>query len=55
MTLLQGHRGSFLEKIVQQMAGASSGNGAPPSDDEMERLLELAMAEPDKPLNRYGG
>ncbi len=42
---------ALLEKIIQQMAGASSGNGAPPSDDEMERLLELAMAEPGKPPN----
>ena len=41
---------AFLEKIVQYMSGAA-GNGAPPSDDEMERLLELAMAEPDKPVN----
>ncbi len=42
---------ALLEKIVQQMAGASSGNGAPPSDDEMERLLELAMAETDETVN----
>lgn len=41
---------ALLEKIVQQMSGAT-GNGTPPSDDEMERLLELAMAEPEEPLN----
>ncbi len=39
----------LLEKIVQQMAG--SGNGGDPSDDELQELLELAMAEPDKPVN----
>ena len=39
----------LLEKIVQQMAGA--GNGGDPSDDELQELLELAMAEPGKPLN----
>ena len=39
----------LLEKIVQQMAG--SGNGGDPSDDELQELLELAMAEPSKPLN----
>ncbi len=40
---------AFLEKIVQQMAG--SGNGGHPGDDEMQKLLELAMAEPGKPPN----
>ncbi len=43
---------SLLEELVQQMAGATSnGQGAPPSAEELERLIELAMAEPDKPLN----
>jgi hypothetical protein len=41
---------ALLEKIVQQMSSAA-GNGGNPSDEEMERLLELAMADPDKPLN----
>lgn len=41
----------LLEKIVQQMAGASSGSGAPPTTEELEQLLELAMADPGKPLN----
>ncbi len=41
---------AFLEKIVQQMSGAG-GIGAAPSDEEMERLLELAMSEPGKPPN----
>ena len=42
----------LLEKIVQHMSGATSnGQGAPPSDDDMERLLELAMAEPDETVN----
>ncbi len=39
----------LLEKIVQQMAG--SGNGGAPTDDEKQELLELAMAEPDTPVN----
>ncbi len=41
----------LLEKIVQQMAGAASGNGAAPTADELEQLMELAMAEPGKPPN----
>ncbi len=41
---------AFLEKIVQHLSRAS-GNGGDPSDDEMERLLELAMAEPDETVN----
>ncbi len=41
----------LLEKIVQQMAGAASGNGKAPTADELERLLELAMSEPGKPPN----
>ncbi len=41
----------LLEKIVQQMAGAASGNGAAPPADELEQLMELAMAEPGKPPN----
>ncbi len=41
---------AFMEKIVQHMSGAA-GNGGDPSDDEMERLLELAMAEPDETVN----
>jgi hypothetical protein len=40
----------LLEKLVQQMAGAA-GNGVAPGDEELERLIELAMAEPDKPPN----
>ena len=40
----------LLEKIVQQMAVAG-GNGGHPGDDEMQKLLELAMAEPGKPPN----
>ena len=35
---------AFLEKIVQHMSGAI-GNGGDPSDDEMQRILDLAMAE----------
>ena len=43
---------ALLEKIVQQMGGASGNGGAePPSNEELERLLELAMAEPGKPPN----
>jgi len=39
----------LMAKIMQQMAGATSnGQGAPPRDDELERLIELAMAEPDE-------
>ncbi len=42
----------LLEKIVQQMAGANGGaSDAPPSADELQRLLDLAMAEPGKPPN----
>ncbi len=40
----------LLEKIVQQMSGAA-GNSAAPTADELEQLMELAMAEPDKPPN----
>jgi hypothetical protein len=32
------------------MAGVA-GNGAAPSNEELERLIELAMAEPGKPPN----
>ena len=43
---------ALLEKIVQQMAGANGGaSSAPPSSDELQRLLDLATAEPGKPLN----
>ncbi len=35
---------ALLEKIVQQMAGAG-GKGGDPSDDEMQRILDLAMAK----------
>jgi hypothetical protein len=41
---------AFLEKLVQQMAVAG-GNGGYPDDDEMQKLLELAMAEPDETAN----
>ena len=42
----------LLEKIVQHMSSATSnGHGAPPSNEELERLMELAMAEPDNPPN----
>jgi len=41
---------AFLDKIVQHLSRAG-GNGGDPSDEEMERLLELAMAEPGKPPN----
>ncbi len=41
---------AFLEKIVQHMSGAG-GIGAATSVEELERLIELAMAEPDKPVN----
>jgi hypothetical protein len=41
---------AFLEKVVQHMSGAA-GNGGDPSDDELQELLELAMAEPGKPPN----
>ena len=41
----------LLEKIVQQMAGAATGNGAAPSADELEQLMELAMAETDETVN----
>ncbi len=34
----------LLEKIVQQRAGAA-GNGGDPSDDELQRILDLAMAK----------
>ncbi len=40
----------LLEKLVQQMAVAG-GNGGYPDDDEMQKLLDLAMAEPGKPPN----
>jgi len=40
----------LLEKLVQQMAVAG-GNGGHPDDDEMQKLLDLAMAEPEKPPN----
>ncbi len=40
----------LLEKLVQQMAGVA-GNGAAPSNEELERLIELAMAEPDETAN----
>ena len=40
---------ALLEKLVQQIAG--SGNGGDPSDDELQELLELAMAEPGEPPN----
>jgi len=40
----------LLEKLVQQMAVAG-GNGGHPDDDEMQKLLDLAMAEPGKPPN----
>ena len=29
----------------------AGGNGGYPDDDEMQKLLDLAMAEPGKPLN----
>ena len=41
---------ALLEKIVSHMAGVA-GNGAAPSNEELERLIELAMAEPGKPPN----
>ncbi len=41
---------AFLEKIVSHMAGVA-GNGAAPSNEELERLIELAMAEPDETAN----
>ncbi len=41
---------AFLEKIVAQMSGAG-GIGAATSVEELERLMELAMAEPGKPPN----
>ena len=35
---------AFLEKIVQHLSGAG-GKGGDPSDDEMQRILDLAMAK----------
>jgi hypothetical protein len=53
--LLEINRGKMpdqelLEKLVQQMAVAG-GNGGYPDDDEMQKLLDLAMAEPEEPVN----
>ena len=42
---------AFIEKIVQQMAGAASGNGKAPTADELEQMMDLAMSEPGKPPN----
>jgi hypothetical protein len=43
---------ALLEKIVQQMSVANGGaSDAPPTNDEMQRFLDLAMVEPGKPLN----
>ncbi len=40
---------AFMEKIVQQLSGAS--NGAAPSVEEFAQLMELALADPDRPVN----
>jgi hypothetical protein len=41
---------AFLDKIVQHLSRAG-GNGGDPSDEEMDRFIELAMAEPDETVN----